>query len=717
MRPGGHDAPERGPEQGASPGKSARGVGTGQSGAEGEDLAGGLRSAAEQALLQQNERLQRRVLDLISKHRDLGDAPDDTDVPVVHVGRDLLLHSFNEPARNALGVRSADAGRRLAELSADHPFGDLEALAREVLACGETRAREVHDRAGRRVLVRAVPQRGAGGEIEGARIELIESDPALRDSLEHEHQAALLRRQAMLIEMSHDAIIVRDAAHRVLFWNHGAQEIYGFSIEEALGQTLNVLLQTRGDVWNRLNDALKANGSWEGELRQKRRDGHEIVVHSREVLIREASGETMDTTILSIKRDVTENKRVLAALRHADRQKDQFLATLSHELRNPIAPIRNAVELLRAAPSDAATIDHVREVLDRQVQQLTVIVEDLIDVSRILERKVKLRFERVALKDVVQDAVESSRSLIEKARHHLHVSLPQQPVELEADGVRLRQVLVNLLNNAAKFTPGGGRIWLTAELVEPGRSEVVLRVRDNGVGLPEDARTRIFDMFEQIGHAPHQGTLGLGVGLTLVRSLVQMHRGSVEARSAGPGQGSEFVVRLPTTHALAPGANHKTSESGSLKPGSAPKRKVLVIDDNRDQAESLGKLLSLLGHEVRMGYDGEEALRIALDFRPDVALLDLGLPKLNGCEVAKRMRSDPRVKDTLLLAQTGWGQEGDRQRTKEAGFDHHLLKPVDLAELREILAQPLPRRDPALPGKEQGLLASDPRRTAKETPR
>jgi PAS domain S-box-containing protein len=699
MTPDGSDAPDRGPVfgRGPPPGMPARSGEPDPAPEQGADLAGGLRSAAEQALIQQNDRLHRRVLDLIRSQRDLGDPLDSSDVPAVLVGPDLAIRRFSEPAQSALGLQPSDVGRSLAELPAGHALGDLAVLVRDVLARDEILTREAHDRAGRRVLLRIAPHRGGGDAAEGALIELIDSDPVLRGGLEIEHQTALLRRQAMLIEMSHDAIIVRDAAHRVLFWNHGAQEIYGFSSEEALGQTLNVLLRTRGDVWHRLNDALKADGSWEGELRQKRRDGREIIVHSREVFIREAAGETMDTTILSIKRDVTENKRVLAALRHADRQKDQFLATLSHELRNPIAPIRNAVELLRMAPTDAPTIDHVREVLDRQVQQLTVIVEDLIDVSRILERKVKLRFERVALKRIVDDAVESAHSLIESARHHLSVSLPLEPIELEADGVRLRQVLVNLLNNAAKFTPAGGRIWLTAELQEsePGRSEVVLRVRDTGVGLPDDARTRIFEMFEQLGSSTqHQGTLGLGVGLTLVRSLVQMHGGSVEARSAGAGQGSEFVVRLPTTHALAPEANHKAGEAGLLKGGSAPKRKVLVIDDNRDQAESLGKLLSIMGHEVRLGYDGEEALRIALDFRPDVALLDLGLPKLNGCEVAKRMRSDPRVKDTLLLAQTGWGQEGDRQRTKEAGFDHHLLKPVDLVELKEILAQPLPAKEP-----------------------
>jgi CheY-like chemotaxis protein len=347
---------------------------------------------------------------------------------------------------------------------------------------------------------------------------------------------------------------------------------------------------------------------------------------------------------------------------------------------------------MRMAGDDPVTVGRVREMLDRQVRQLATIVEDLIDVSRIVERKIGLSIERVPIERVVTTAVESSRPVIESCGHQLTVELPKEPLHVDADPVRLPQIIVNLLNNAAKFTAAGGRIWLTVEAARKGKekrpSEVVIRVRDTGVGIPDELKGRIFEVFEQ-GPSPPGGGAGLGVGLTLVRSLVHMHGGAVEVASEGLGRGSEFIVRLPAADPRSPPPSAVKGRDGETRDGVAVK--VLVVDDNRDQAQSLTKLLTLLGHEVRLAFDGEQALREAAAFLPDVALVDIGLPGMSGHDVARAIRKDGRLRNTVLVAQTGWGQEHDRQRSREAGFDHHLVKPAELSELREILAT-VPRK-------------------------
>jgi CheY-like chemotaxis protein len=373
-----------------------------------------------------------------------------------------------------------------------------------------------------------------------------------------------------------------------------------------------------------------------------------------------------------------ENARLVTALREADRRKDEFLAMLAHELRNPLAPIRNAAQVLRAKGPPAGEVQWATEVIDRQVHQLARLVDDLLDVSRITRGKIELRKERVELGAVVRGAVEATRPLVEKWGHALGVSLPSEPVYLDADPTRLAQVVSNMLNNAAKYTDHGGHI---AVAVERRGAEVLIRVRDDGIGIPKDALSRIFEMFTQLPGSVERSQGGLGIGLTLVRRLVELHGGAVEALSEGAGRGSEFVVRLP----LAPAPEDPRQRPGDAGPP-APGRRILVVDDNRDAAESLGMLLGMVGHEVRVAHDGLEACAAAEEFRPDVVLLDLGLPKLSGYEVARRLREAEGGSDVLLVALTGWGQEEDRRRTREAGFDHHLTKPVELEQLRRLLA-------------------------------
>ncbi|HYH65070.1 MAG TPA: ATP-binding protein, partial [Urbifossiella sp.] len=385
--------------------------------------------------------------------------------------------------------------------------------------------------------------------------------------------------------------------------------------------------------------------------------------------------------------DVTDRLRAEEALREADRRKDEFLATLAHELRNPLSPVRNALHILKQPGVDAAAAGRLREMMERQVGHMARMVEDLLDVSRITRGKVELRKEVVDLAAVVASTLEATRPLVADRRQELTVDLPAEPVRLEADPARLEQVLANLLNNAVKYTDPGGRVWLTARR-EGG--EVVLRVRDTGAGIAADMLPRIFEPFVQADRVLHQSQGGLGIGLTLVRRLVEMHGGSVTAHSDGPGKGSEFVVRLPLGKEEG-GRRKEEPESAPVPPSSfplPPSRSVLVVDDNVDAAESLALLLRMKGHEVRVAHDGLAALAAVEAAPPDLVLLDIGMPGMDGYEVARRLRERPGLEHLPLVAMTGWSQDEDRRRSREAGFDHHLVKPVEPAVLYQLLAEP-----------------------------
>ena len=373
-----------------------------------------------------------------------------------------------------------------------------------------------------------------------------------------------------------------------------------------------------------------------------------------------------------------ENAELVRALKDADRRKDEFLAVLAHELRNPLAPVRNAIEILRSTPATTPQLQWTQDVIDRQVRQLSRLVDDLLDVSRIARGKIELRMQRVEIGEAVRIALESSRPLIERGGHELTVQLPVEPVRVDADLARLAQVLSNLLNNAAKYTRAGGHIWLCAER---SASHAVIRVRDNGIGIRPAMLTHIFEMFTQLPGSSLHSQGGLGIGLTLVRRLVELHGGSVEAHSEGIGKGSEFVVRLPLAPVESTNDQHAAQPDADRDPDP---RRILVVDDNRDAADSLCMLLKARGHEVRVAYDGLEAVGAAVAFRPEVVLLDIGLPKLSGYEAARRIREAGGA-GTLLIAVTGWGQEEDRRRAREAGFDHHLTKPVDPLAISRLI--------------------------------
>jgi PAS domain S-box-containing protein len=396
------------------------------------------------------------------------------------------------------------------------------------------------------------------------------------------------------------------------------------------------------------------------------------------------SGRRYDESDLALALDLAqraavaiENTQLYEALREADRRKDEFLATLAHELRNPLAPIRNGLQVLKLAESDAATREEVRTMMERQLGQMVRLIDDLLDLSRISRGKIELRKERVKLAKVVQTAVETSRPAIEAGGHALSVHLPPEPLVVDADVTRLAQVISNLLNNAAKYTERGGQIALT---VTGSSSEVSVSVRDNGIGIPASMLPHVFDMFTQVDRNLERSQSGLGIGLSIVKRLVEMHGGSVEARSAGPGHGSEFVVRLPLAT-----AEPIAADTHSDLRRSASQRKVLVVDDNRDAAISLAMMLKLMGNDTKTAHDGLEAIDVAAAFQPDLILLDIGMPRLNGYDTARQIRETPWGRGVLLVALTGWGQDDDRRKSKEAGFDHHLTKPVDPTRLEKLL--------------------------------
>ena len=418
--------------------------------------------------------------------------------------------------------------------------------------------------------------------------------------------------------------------------------------------------------------------SYQIEQRFVRKDGSIVWTEIRRSAVRDADGAPLYT--ISAVRDITERKRTQDALRDSDRRKDEFLAMLAHELRNPLAPIRNAITLLeQLCPRDEA-LKWATAVIHRQSEHLTRLVDDLLDVSRITQGKIKLQKERIDLITVIERAVEVSRPMMDQRKQQLTVSLPDETVMFEGDLTRLSQVVSNLLNNASKYSENGGQIWLSAKL---NSTEMVLRIRDTGIGIPPDFLPHAFDLFTQSDHSLDRSHGGLGIGLTLVRALVQMHGGTVEALSDGLGHGSEFVVRLPVLTAMPQPAQAGPQHHG-VAYGTASQR-ILIVDDNVDSAESMALLLQLDGHEVMIAQDGSAAQVLSSTFHPKVILLDIGLPGLDGYRVAQKFREQPETRDVLLIALTGYGQPEDRERSKAAGFDYHLVKPVDYHAIEALI--------------------------------
>jgi PAS domain S-box-containing protein len=487
---------------------------------------------------------------------------------------------------------------------------------------------------------------------------------------------------AAIVESSQDAIVSKTLEGVIQTWNGGAERLFGYTAEEAVGRSITLLIPSeRLDEEREILERIARGERVEHyETIRKAKDGRRIDVSLTISPMRDARGRIIGAS--KVARDVTDRKRVEEALRDADRRKDEFLALLAHELRNPLAPLRNGLEIMRLASDDPVAVAESREIMDRQLSHMVRLIDDLLDISRISRNKMELRRRRVLLADVISGAIETALPTIEEAGHELTVSLPAEPIHLDADLTRLAQVFGNLLNNSTKYSPKGGHIWITA--VRQG-DQVSVAVRDDGIGIPAAALPDIFDLFSQVDRSIERATGGLGIGLALVKGLVEMHGGTVVATSPGPSLGSTFTVKLPALKGReesSPAAPAKSSPDSS-----GPKRRLLVVDDNRDSAMSMAKMLQLLGNEVRTAKDGIEAVEVAERFRPQAILMDLGMPKLNGFEATRRIREQPWGREVAVIALTGWGQEVDRVQSKEAGCDGHLVKPVNLEELERLLAQ------------------------------
>ncbi|HET7670202.1 MAG TPA: PAS domain S-box protein [Burkholderiales bacterium] len=485
----------------------------------------------------------------------------------------------------------------------------------------------------------------------------------------------------LLIESVRDyAIFMLDTQGRVASWNAGAERINGYRAEEIIGEHFRAFYteesRRRGWPEEELRRA-REEGRYEEEGIRVRRDGSTFWASVVITPVWDAAGELRGYA--KVTRDLTDRKRV-EALETTERQTQEFLAVLAHELRNPLAPISNALNLLaRKSTADPAEI-WVRDVLTRQTAQLSRLVDDLLDISRITRAALVLDRKPADLRTILRHAADASMQWFEGRRQTLAVSLPEERLVAEVDEVRMGQVVQNLLHNASKYTPEGGAIELAAH--RQG-DDAVITVRDNGIGMTPEVLATAFELFKQARQGLDRAQGGLGVGLTLVQRLVKMHGGSVEAKSEGPGRGSEFVVRI--TLRKEPAIVRAASEARA--PGKGPKRRILVVDDNRDAAHALRLLLENDGHEVRVASDGPTGLAMARDYRPDVALLDIGLPQMNGFELAQQMRRDPALGGTLLVAVTGYGQMHDRARASASGFNHHLVKPVEFSALQELLRQ------------------------------
>jgi PAS domain S-box-containing protein len=483
-----------------------------------------------------------------------------------------------------------------------------------------------------------------------------------------------------------DAVITTDTQAKITFLNPVAELMTGWKTDEALGQPLETVFhiineETRQPAKNPVDKVLR-EGVVVGLANHTAliaRDGTERSIEDSAAPIRDATGNISGAVMVF--HDVTERRRVEKALKDTDKKKDEFLATLAHELRNPLVPIRNGLKVLQLAGNNSVVAENTRSMMDQALNQMVRLVDDLLDASRITTGKLQLRKETVELAAVVQSAVATSRPLIDKQGHKLTVTLPAVPVLLDADPVRMAQVFSNLLNNAAKYSEEGGHIALTAET---RGDEVLVRVTDRGIGIPAEYLPRIFEMFAQVDMAFERSQGGLGIGLSLVKVLVGMHGGTIDAHSDGPGTGSEFVVRLPAVITQPAPGLHPANDDGE-KACNAEKWRILIVDDNSLSSKSTATLLRLMGHEIATAFNGFEGIEVARTFRPDVILLDIGLPKLDGYEVAQRIRAQPWGKSTLLIAVTGYGQDEDRRRSLEAGFDYHMIKPVNLAELEKTL--------------------------------
>ena len=526
---------------------------------------------------------------------------------------------------------------------------------------------------------RRIPIDDSGAPVRLANGELIGIVVVFRDVTERKRAELTRAWLAAIVESSDDAIASKTLDGIVTSWNPAATRLFGYEPDEIVGRPITTIIppELHAEELEILARLRRGERIDHYETVRLAKDGRRIDIS---LTISPIRGE--DDTIIGaskVARDITERKRDEGLLREADRRKDEFLATLAHELRNPLAPICAAAELLKHAKSLAPELRAATAILERQARQMTHLVDDLLDVSRITSGRIRLHPEPVELKELLKTIIDTYRHSAETARHQVALVASAESVYVSGDRIRLTQVISNIFHNAVKYTPPGGKIEIALRTAD---QHAVVSVRDNGMGIPPEMLDHIFEPFAQLDRSYERPDAGLGIGLTLAKRLVDLHGGRIEACSGGRGKGTEFVIHLPAIAATPA----KRGLPRRMDPELSVSCRVLIADDNHDAAVSLSMLLQSMGHDTRVVHDGIEALETAELFRPDVVLLDIGMPRLDGYETARRLASQPWAAAAQIVAVTGWGQETDRQRAKDAGFHRHLVKPVDLDVLREVMS-------------------------------
>ncbi len=627
-----------------------------------------------------NAELKKKLEELDRANGDLQNLFQSTRIATVFVDRELRIKKFTPTAVEVFRLIDGDLGRPIADVVPRFPGGDLVKDVREVLRTLSSRERQVRSEDDAWYLQRILPYRTVEDVIDGVVLTYLDITRLKRAEEERERLAAI-------VDSSQDGIIGKTLDGVITSWNAGAERIYGYSAQEAVGRALDLIVPPdqrplMAAVFQRLRRGEKVEPF---ETVRVRKDGERIDISLSFSPVRDGAGRVIGAS--GIDRDISARKRTEEELRRrteqlveTDRRKDEFLAMLGHELRNPLAPIRNCLHLLRSPRLSGGQSERSLLTIERQVLHLTRLVDDLLDIARVSRGKILLRRERLNLVETVRATVEDHRQELEAAGLALDLELSGEPLWIDGDPTRISQVVGNVLSNAGKFTEPGGRI---AVAVRREGEAAAVAVRDTGIGMEPELLARAFEPFSQAEWGPDRGRGGLGLGLALVKALVELHGGSVVAASPGPGRGTEVVMRLP----LAAGREERAmAENSAAAPDQS--RRCLVIEDNVDAAESLALLLQLSGHEAEVAFDGAAGVEKARSFRPEVVFCDIGLPGgLDGYAVARAFRADPELRSAFLVALTGYGQEEDRRRALEAGFDAHLTKPADIDELKRMLAR------------------------------
>ena len=632
-----------------------------------------------------NSEYQRKIVELTELNADIDNLLVHTEVGVVFLDRELRIRKFTPHMAQTFHLTPADVGRELSSFASTLDDPQLLADVKAVRDGGQPVVREVRDHTGAYLLLRILPYRTASKKIDGVVLSLV--DVSVLKAAEAE-----LRRLSRVFQDGADPIVIEDLDGRIVDANDETIRTFGYSRDELIGQPSAILMpadaRPEGDLLRAR--CLKQDHVRNVETSRQRKDGQRIPVLMTLSLLTDE--ERRPTGIAAIAKDIAKLKWAEETARDAVRRRDEFLALLSHELRNPLGAVLNSAGLMARSLDDPTTLQSCVDSIDRQGWHMARLLDDLLDVARVTSGKINLRTETLDLREIVQDTCDSMKQVFEEKDQILTVDVSDVPVAVDGDRARLYQVVENLLSNAAKYTPEEGRIHLSLSVesasrpreshngdASPPDEEAVLRVRDNGTGIDAELLPLVFDMFTQSERTLARSSGGMGVGLTLVRNLVELHGGTIRAHSDGPRRGSEFEVRLPTSKNAPPSAAPRSISFAGVG------RRILIIEDNEDARRALARLLSLEGHEVAQAQDGAAGWEALLANPPEVALVDVGLPRIDGFEIARRARANPNLHEVFLVAVTGYGQDSDRKSILEAGFDAHLIKPVRMEQLAEVL--------------------------------